>query len=158
MNTQYKSKKGDISLLVTLLVCSIILILLAPLAQKVSVESKISKENLMSQQAIQAAKTGIDAWLDEFTKPTGSNIDITNSSKKNWPNNTSTTVLIDSGNLLDPSDDFIILDSTLGIQYQVKFQPADNTNTTNPSPAKITSTGRVKRGTFTTERTLEATF
>jgi cytoskeletal protein RodZ len=66
MNTQYKSKKGDISILVTLLVCSIILVLLAPIAQKLTVEARISKENLMSQQAIQAAKTGLDHWLQRW--------------------------------------------------------------------------------------------
>jgi type II secretory pathway pseudopilin PulG len=124
MNTQYKSKKGDISLLVTLLVCSIILILLAPLAQKVSVESKISRENLMSQQAVQAAKTGIDAWLYNFVNSTGapSNIPLTT------------------------------LDSTLGIQYQVKFIPRSGS-----TPARIKSTGRVNRSGFTIERTLEDT-
>ena len=95
MNKQYKSKKGDISLLVTLLVCSIILILLAPLAQKVSVESKISRENLMSQQAVQAAKTGVDAWLYNFVNSTSA------------PSNITVTPL----------------DSTLGIQYRVEFIP-----------------------------------
>jgi type II secretory pathway pseudopilin PulG len=127
-------KKGDISLLVTLLVCSIILILLAPIAQKVSVESKISKENLMSQQAVQAARTGLDAWIYEFTKPTGSKIDITIPSKQNWPN----------GNR------WIDLDSTSGIQYQVKFQPKSGS-----TPARIISTGRVNRDGFTIERVLE---
>ncbi len=136
MNIKYKSKKGDISLLATLLACSILLILLAPIAQKITVESKISRENLMSQQAIQAAKTGIDAWLYEFTKPTGSNIDITNSSKKNWPN---------SG--------WAELDSTLGIQYQVEFIPKSGS-----TPARIKSTGRVNRDGFTIERALEEEF
>jgi uncharacterized protein (UPF0333 family) len=130
-----QSKKGDISLLVTLLVCSIILILLAPIAQKVSVESKISKENLMSQQAVQAARTGLDAWIYEFTKPTGSKIDITIPSKQNLPN---------GGTLWED------LDTTSGIQYQVKFQPSSDSD-----PARIISTGRVNRDGFTIERILE---
>lgn len=142
MYKQYKSKKGDISLLVTLLVCSIILILLAPMAQKVSVESRISKENLMSQQAVQAAKTGLDAWTDNFISGT---IDEKSAGDaKNWPN------------LLTPSsikeDDWIVLESSLGIQYQVKFLPRDDSN-----PAKIISTGRVKKNNFTIEKTLEDT-
>jgi len=132
MNKQYKTKKGDISLLVTLLVCSIILILLAPLAQKVSVESKISRENLMSQQAVQAAKTGIDAWLDNFIK---GNVVITDSSKRNWPN---------SG--------WAELDGALGIQYQVEFIARSGS-----TPARIKSTGLVNRDGFTIERTLEDT-
>lgn len=140
-----KFKKGDISLLVTLLVCSILLILLAPISQKVSVESKISKENLMSQQAVQAAKTGLDSWIYEFTKPTGSKIDITNSSKRNWPNS-------DTPPTLDVDGDWLVLDSTSGIQYQVKFQPRSGSN-----PARIISIGRVKRDSFTIERILEDT-
>lgn len=136
MNIKYKSKKGDISLLVTLLVCSIILILLAPIAQKVSVESKISRENLMSQQAIQAAKTGLDAWLYNFVK---SNDVITSTGpiiQSNWPN---------SG--------WAELDSTLGIQYQVEFIPKSAS-----TPARIKSTGRVNRDGFTIERALEEEF
>lgn len=132
-----KFKQGDISLLVTLLVCSIILILLAPLAQKVSVESKISRENLMSQQAVQAAKTGLDAWLYNFVK---SNDVITSTGpiiQSNWPN---------SG--------WAELDSTLGIQYRVEFIPK---STTNPV-ARIISTGRVNRDGFTIERALEEEF
>jgi hypothetical protein len=153
-----KTKKGDISLLATLLACSILLILLAPMAQKVSVESKISRENLMSQQAVQAAKTGLDAWLYEATKPTGTNINTDVTFQRDWPNILTTVSKDDSGTPSDSSDDFIILDSSLGIQYQVKFEPADNIDPANPSPAKIISKGRVKRGAFTIERTLEATF
>lgn len=141
MNTQYKFKKGDISLLVTLLVCSIILILLAPLAQKVSVESKISRENLMSQQSIQAAKTGLDAWLDNFIE---GNVVITDSNKRNWPNNQTPLELVENG--------WIKLDNGLGIQYRVEFIPKSGS-----TPARIKSTGRVNRGSFTIERTLEDT-
>jgi hypothetical protein len=145
MNIKYKSKKGDISLLVTLLVCSIILILLAPLAQKVSVEARISRENLMSQQAVQASKTGLDAWVDNFTK---GNIDYENQfGQQNWPNNTYEGLR--DGN-------FIILDNDLGIQYQVKFEKAVPTSIP-PQPARLISTGRVKKGNFTIERTLEDT-
>jgi hypothetical protein len=132
MNNKYKSKKGDISLLVTLLVCSIILILLAPIAQKVSIESKISRENLMSQQAAQAAKTGLDAWLYNWLE---GKIDETSAGgQKNWPN----------------GNGWIVLDSTSGIQYQVKFQPGSVS-----TPARIISTGRVNKGNGTIERVLE---
>jgi type II secretory pathway pseudopilin PulG len=130
-----KFKQGDISLLVTLLVCSILLILLAPIAQKVSVESKISKENLMSQQAVQAARTGIDAWVYEFTKPTGSNIDINNSSRQNLPND---------------DDKWIVLDSPSGIQYRVELIKGSGSN-----PSIIRSRGRVERDSMTIERVLE---
>lgn len=142
MNTQYKSKKGDISLLVTLLVCSIILILLAPLAQKVSVESKISRENLMSQQAVQAAKTGLDAWIYNFIE--GEIDEKAAGDKKNWPNNQTPLALVENG--------WIKLDNDLGIQYQVEFIPKSGS-----TPARIKSTGRVNRGSFTIERTLEDT-
>ena len=86
----------------------------------------------MSQQSIQAAKTGLDAWLDNFIK---GNVVITDSNKRNWPN---------SG--------WESLDSTLGIQYQVEFIPKSAS-----TPARIKSTGRVDRGGVTIERTLEDT-
>lgn len=132
MNIQYKSKKGDISLLVTLLVCSIILILLAPLAQKVSVESKISRENLMSQQAVQAAKTGLDNWKYNISKDLSIDLNTTNFKNQiNW----------------SP------LDATLGTEYSVEFFPRVGTK-----PAYIVSKGRVKNSSFTIERTLEEEF
>jgi hypothetical protein len=65
---KHNLKKGDISILVTILISSIILILLTPISQKLSIESQISKENLMSQQAVQAAKTGLDAWMYEVSR------------------------------------------------------------------------------------------
>lgn len=141
-HSENQFKQGDISLLVTLLVCSIILILLAPIAQKVSVESKISRQNLMSQQAVQAARTGLDSWLYEFTR-TKSNIDIRYSTQRNWPNNKTPPAL-------DVEGDWLVLDSTSGIQYQVKFQPKNGS-----IPARIISIGRVKRDGFTVERILE---
>jgi len=125
MKYLFKFKKGDISLIVTLLVCSIVLILLTPLAQKVSVESQISRENLMSQQAIQAAKTGLDSWKYRFT-------------------NGSTTPSSDT--------DWTSLDSSLGIEYKVIYY------TDSINPPYIISTGRVNRGNFTIERSLEEKF
>jgi uncharacterized protein (UPF0333 family) len=131
MHIKYKSKKGDISLLVTLLVCSIILILLAPIAQKLTVEARISKENLMSQQAIQAAKTGLDHWLYELTRTDG-NIDldegITNLSAKINEN--------------DPE-----------IEYTVTYK-RDYINL----KIIITSTATVTVGSTKVERSLEQTF
>lgn len=143
MNNKYKFKQGDISLLVTLLVCSIILILLAPIAQKVSVESKISRENLMSQQAIQAAKTGLDAWVYNYTED---KIDIEdNFGEQNWPNrNTPGVSNRDRG--------WIYLDISSGIQYRVVFIKL---NEDNKIKYIIRSTGRVKKGTLTIERVLE---
>jgi len=138
-----KCKKGDISILVTLLVCSIILTLLTPIAQKISVESKISRENLMSQQAVQASKTGLEAWNDNFIKD---KIDEKSTgNQKNWPNFNTPIGEIDSG--------WINLDPTLGIQYKVEFLPKSEFNS-----ARIISTGRVKKGSFTIERSLEETF
>jgi type II secretory pathway pseudopilin PulG len=139
--SKYKSKKGDISLLVTLLVCSILLILLAPIAQKLSVESKISRENLMSQQAAQAAKTGLDAWLYNWLE--GKIDEKAGSGNQNWPNS-------DTPPTLDVNGDWLVLDNTAGIQYQVKFQPRSGS-----IPARIISTGRVNRDGFTIERILE---
>jgi len=132
MDKQYKSKKGDISILVTLLVCSIILILLAPLAQKVSVESKISRENLMSQQAVQAAKTGLERWVYDVSIMT---IDDVFDIKKKPP-----TLKVE-------------LDPTLGIQYKVDFNPRFGSK-----PAHIISTGIVTRGGIRIERVLEEEF
>lgn len=127
--SKYKSKNGDITLLVTLLVCSMILILLTPLAQKVSVESKISRENLMSQQAVQAAKTGLERWVyDVAMSTTPFNVNI------------STTKIFE-------------LNPALGIQYKVDFQPKVGSN-----PAYIISTGIVTRGDITIERVLEEKF
>jgi hypothetical protein len=139
MHNKYKFQKGDISLLVTLLICSIILILLAPIAQKVSVESKISRENLMSQQAIQAAKTGLDAWVYYWLND---EINTTFSDTTNWPNS-NTTTLAD----ITLDGDWIILDNSSNIQYKVKF--------IDSNPPKVVSTGRVNRDGFTIERVLE---
>lgn len=100
MHIKHKFRKGDISLLVTVLVCSIILILLVPLAQKVSVEAKISRENLLSQQAVQAATTGLDAWKSNFIN--GSSNPVSDTS---WTQ----------------------LDTTLGIEYRVDFYPKSDT-------------------------------
>lgn len=100
MNIQHKFQKGDISLLLTILVCSIILVLLVPLAQKVSVEARISRENLMSQQAVQAAATGLDSWKSNFINGSGSP-----ASDASWTS----------------------LDSNLGIEYRVDFYPKSDT-------------------------------
>ncbi len=125
---KHNLKKGDISILVTILISSIILILLTPISQKLSIESQISKENLMSQQAVQAAKTGLDAWMY----------------------NVKNGVINYQGNL--PTDDeWITLDSSSGIEYQVKFEEGDD-------DSKIISKGQVTRGNLTIERTLEQTF
>jgi len=132
MNTRYKSKKGDISLVITLLVCSIILILLAPLAQKVSVESKISRENLMTQQAVQAAKTGLERWVYDVSIKTIDGV---------------FNISADT-----PAETFE-LNPTLGIQYKVDFQPKSGS-----TPAYIISTGIVDRGGIRIERVLEEEF
>ncbi|MEX0598514.1 MAG: hypothetical protein WD512_18675 [Candidatus Paceibacterota bacterium] len=129
---KHKLKTGDISLLVTLLVCSILLILLTPIAQKVSVESKISRENLMSQQAVQAAKTGLDAWLYNWLE--GKINEKATDGKENWPNS-------NGWNSLDP---------TSGTEYRVEFIKGSGIN-----PSIIRSTGRVNRNGFTIERVLE---
>lgn len=135
MKNNLKFKKGDISLLLTLLVCFTVLILLTPIAQKVSVESRISKENLMSQQAVQAAKTGLDAWIYKLNNNVTLDLKIPNSLAN--PINIETTDL----------------DTSLGIQYEVKYYPKVNNN-----PAYIVSIGKVTRGGVIIERVLEEKF
>jgi len=129
MNNYSQFRKGDITLLVTMLVCLTIIILLLPIANKITVESKISKENLMSQQAVQAAKTGLDAWRYNFAKQT--------------------SPLPQS----DPSE--TLLDPGLGIYYQVEYFPA--VGTAKPYLVSTGQVKR-DSGAWIIERTLEEVF
>jgi hypothetical protein len=145
MRNILETRKGDISLIIVILISGIMLILLLPLSQKITVESNISRENLMSQQAIQAARTGLDEW--KFNVVEGKIDTSIGSTTTNWPNiNTPSNVQRDG--------DWIILSSNGNqqIQYQIIFN-----NTTVPS---ITAKGRVKNNNnnFTIERTLTESF
>ena len=147
--------KGDITLFVTIIVSAVMLTLLLALSQKVTVESRISRENMYSQQALQAANTGIDAWQYQWTQ--GGGVDITQTNLTNWPNtNTNTTgetIITDSS-----GKEWIELSSVGGssIQYRVEFQ-AGNTATPRILPS-IIAKGRVVRGNTIIERTLEQQF
>ena len=157
MKNHLQFRKGDITLLVTMLVCLIIIILLLPISDKIAVEVNISKENLMSQQAIQAAKTGLDAWDYYYANSTPPAIILPDESgytvgDANWPNR-NTPLNYDT----NPSDtpNWIVLadDSATGgatTEYKVEFEQG-----TSPDPNKITSTGRVTRNGIVVERTLE---
>lgn len=149
-----KSKQGDISLLVTLLVCSILLLVLTPLSRKIAIESNISKENLMSQQAIQSAKTGLEAWKYNLVED---KIDYNNSGAlKNWPNsNTDISFITPNPPDTNWENNWIVLDNSLGIQYRVEFIPSPDGGITSP---KIIGRGRVKRGSTTVERVFEESF
>ena len=144
-------KKGDLSLIVAILVSGIMLILLLPLSQKITIESGISKENLMSQQAIQAAKTGIDDWKFNLSIDPPK-IDINDVNDSRWPNiytnNIDYTIFIDNNN---NNIRWIVLndDGNQQIQYRVEF---------TSNPPKIISRGRVKKNNLTIERTLEESF
>jgi len=145
MRNILETRKGDISLIIVILISGIMLILLLPLSQKITVESNISRENLMSQQAIQAARTGLDEW--KFNLVEGKIDTSPLSTTTNWPNiNTPSNVQRDG--------DWIILSSNGNqqIQYQIIFN-----NTSVPS---ITAKGRVKNNNnnFTIERTLTESF
>lgn len=151
--------KGDITLFVTIIVSAVMLILLLALSQKITVESRISRENLYSQQAIQAANTGIDAWEYRLaqtgdvaltTSPTGS---IINGSWQNWPNGNAPIAEVDS------TGKWIVLSSVGGssIQYRVEFQ-AGNTLVSPTIPPLIIAKGRVVRDNTIIERTLEQKF
>ena len=144
---KYKSKKGDISLLVTLLVCSIILILLAPLAQKISVESNISRENLMSQQAIQAAKTGLDEFKYNLNNMSLNEFDL--STVQEWPNSSTSTSNITQDK--DSRKYWVELDNDLGTQYRIEYIPSKDPSV----DPKIIARARVKKNSFTIERTFE---
>lgn len=154
MKNSSQQYKGDISLFVTIIVSAIMLILLLALSQKITIESRISRENLYSQQALQAANTGIDAWQYQWVK-TG-DIDITIPLNSIWPNiNTDTTVetvITDSS-----GNDWIELSSigVSSIQYRVEFQPE---NTSTGTPPLIIARGRVERGNTIIERTLQQEF
>lgn len=129
MKNYSQFRKGDITLLVTMLVCLIIIILLLPISDKIAVEVNISKENLMSQQAVQAAKTGLDAWKYNFAQQTSS-----------LPQS-------------DPSE--TLLDPGLGIYYQVEYFPA--VGTAKPYLVSTGQVKR-DSGAWIIERTLEEVF
>lgn len=137
--------RGDITLLTVIMISAIMLIILGSLSQKSSRESVISRENLYSQQAIQAANTGLDAWQYQFVQGP---VNPSNNLTKDWPTLASSSTgtqewieLLDTGSRI--------------IDYQVKFIAATSTP---PAPAKIISTGRVTIGSLVIERTLEQEF
>jgi|GEM_PF-798088 hypothetical protein len=158
---RYKNqlKKGDISLIIVILISGIMLSLLIPLSQKVTVEGNISRENLMSQQAIQAAKVGLEDWKYNLNRDDGNTInifDIPLTETKNWPN--SKTQLIPSPYTPKLTSDkaWIVLDgNTPGnrVLYKVEYEAPNP-----PNSAKITATGRVEKGGLTIDRTLEEEF
>ena len=145
--------KGDITLFVTIIVSAVMLILLLALSQKVTVESRISRENMYSQQALQAANTGIDAWQYQWTQ--GGGVNITQTNLTNWPNSNTTGETTEDSS----GKDWIVLSSVGGssIQYRVEFQ-AGNTLVTPTIPPLIIAKGRVVRGNTIIERTLEQQF
>lgn len=146
MRNIINAKKGDLSLIVAILVSGIMLILLLPLSQKLTIESGISRENLMSQQAVQAAKTGLDDWKSNLVN---NNVDISiNSTTKNWPNSNTNTPYIKDGVWIILKDE-----GNQQVQYRVEYLSANGQN-----PPKIISRGRVKKNNFTIERTLEESF
>ncbi|MEY3471158.1 MAG: hypothetical protein RLZZ223_508 [Candidatus Parcubacteria bacterium] len=134
-----KVKKGDISVLVTILVSSILLIFLTTLSQKVSSEARIARENLMSQQAIQAAKTGLDAWKYQYIQ---GGVDPTSDLDKNWPNSKAY-----SENL---KDNWVVLKVVGGVEisYRVELRSSDT----------IVGYGRAVRGKMQVERSFENVF
>lgn len=135
-----RTKNGDISVLITILISSILLIFLTTLSQKVASEARIARENLMSQQAIQAAKTGLDAWEYQFSKE---NIDPSSNLYKDWPNiNTPSS---------EKKDDWIILDKVDGVEIRYKVEFRSNPNT-------IIGYGKAIRGNIEVERSFEKVF
>ncbi len=140
MRTMYK---GDITLLTVIMLSAIMLIILGSLSQKSSIESVISRENLYSQQALQAANTGLDAWQYQFVQGP---VDINEPLERDWP----TIASSPSG-----VQQWIPLPGGPGgtIEYQVKYIPPSG-----GVPAQIISTGRVTRGALIIERTLEQEF
>ncbi len=156
--------KGDITLFVTIIVSAVMLILLLALSQKITAESRISRENLYSQQAIQAANTGIDAWeyrlaqTRDVVLTTSSTGSIINGSSQNWPNGNS-NITGESIQTDSSGKDWIVLSSVGGssIQYRVEFQ-AGNTLVSPTIPPLIIAKGRVVRDNTIIERTLEQKF
>lgn len=150
---KYKFKKGDISLIIVVLVSGIILSFLIPLSQKLSVEANIARENLMSQQAIQAAKVGLEDWKYNLNRDetTIQIFGIPLPATAKWPN--INTISIPNPPTVD--GDWIVMDSTAGnrILYKVEYIPP-----VGPSLARIIATGRVERGNLTIDRTLEESF
>ena len=154
MKHNLQQYKGDITLFVTIMVSATMLILLLALSQKVTVESRISRENMYSQQALQAANTGLDAWQYQWVQK--GTIDITIPLKSTWPNSSTIgeTIKTDSS-----GKEWIEL-SNVGvssIQYRVEFQ-AGNTLVTPPILPLIITKGKVVRGNTIIERTLEQQF
>jgi len=162
MKNHLQFRKGDITLLVTMLVCLIIIILLLPISDKIAVEVNISKENLMSQQAIQAAKTGLDAWDYYYAQnpnpPIRTPQDVSYIvGDGNWPNRNNTIYPTDIlGEWIVLADDSVTGGATT--EYKVEFFPGTLLPNGNPdpdSPDRRISTGKVTRNGIVVERTLE---
>lgn len=67
-----KMEKGDITLLIVFMVVSIMSFMLIFLSQRVAVQIQRDRQGVASQQALQAANTGIEQWLYELkTEPPG---------------------------------------------------------------------------------------
>jgi hypothetical protein len=136
------------------MVSATMLILLLALSQKVTVESRISRENMYSQQALQAANTGLDAWQYQWVQK--GDVDIAIPLNSTWPNSSTIGETIET----DSSGKEWIELSSVGvssIQYRVEFQ-AGNILVTPPILPLIIAKGRVVRGNTIIERTLEQAF
>jgi type II secretory pathway pseudopilin PulG len=152
MKNSPQQYKGDITLFVTIIISAIMLILLLALSQKITVESRISRENLYSQQALQVANTGIDAWQYQWVQ--NNTIDTAIPLNSTWPNSNTTgeTIITDAD-----GNDWIELSLIGGssLQYRVEFQPGNISAGISP---RIISKAKVVRANTIIERTLEQNF
>jgi hypothetical protein len=70
-----KKLRGDVSMFVTIMVVGVMMILLTTITQKTANELIRNRRAFSSQQAFQAANSGLERWLFEF-RETGLTNDI----------------------------------------------------------------------------------
>jgi Tfp pilus assembly protein PilX len=149
MEKIHKNHKGDITLLTIFIIIIIMLTLFVSLSQKSVFESRLSRENLYSQEAIQAANTALSAWEYQYVSgapgiPSSVVVDPLSSNKNNRDHPAS------SNN--GATKNWINLNTgSNSVQYRAEYigtvgDPND--------PPTIIGIGRVNKGGIVTERAL----
>lgn len=113
-----KYQRGDVAIFFVFMITSILVLLLGTLSQRVADQIQRNRQGLASQQAAQAAQTGLEHWIEEL-KVTGSPSGASSKVGNGWVDLNTSAVGVD-------------------IQYKVTYDD----NTGNSDPNILTAIGR----------------
>lgn len=169
MEQIHKNHKGDITLLTIFIIIIIMLTLFVSLSQKSVFESRLSRENLYSQEALQAANTALSAWEYQYVSgapgiPSSVVVDPLSPNPNNRDHPLSTTqgtvkwwIDFSTGQRISPNV------TAPPVSYRAEYigTPTDEADPkyvppTDPNyiPPTIIGIGRVNKGGIVTERAL----